>query len=125
MVTDLPKRLYLAGPMAGIAEHNFPLFHKVARWLRGQGYEVFNPAENKDGNVRQPRSFYMRIDIPALMASDAVVLLPGWQESRGASLEVWIALDLDLPICEYEPGDGMPVLERIERLDVSRLPFRC
>ncbi len=53
------------------------------------------------------------------------MLLPGWQESRGASLEVWIALDLDLPICEYEPGDGMPVLERIERLDVSRLPFRC
>ena len=121
----MAKRVYLGGPMAGIAEHNFPVFHKAARWLRGQGYEVFNPAENKDGDVDQPRSFYMRIDIPAVMASDAIVLLPGWQESRGANLEVWIALDLDLPIYKYEPGDGKPVLERIEGLDVSRLPFRC
>ena len=123
-MTDVPKRLYLAGPMSGIARHNFPFFHEVARRLRGEGYEVFNPAENQDGGVAQPRSFYMRIDTPALMASEAVVLLlPGWQESRGASLEVWIALDLDLPVYEYKSGDGTPVLERVEGLDVARLPF--
>ena len=123
-MSDIPKRLYLAGPMSGFAQHNFPLFHEAARLLRGQGHEVFNPAENKDGDVKQPRSFYMRIDIPALMASQAVVLLPGWEESRGASLEAWLAIDLDLPVYHCEIRDGSLTLQRAEGLELNRLPFR-
>jgi hypothetical protein len=109
--------------MSGYAEHNFPLFNRVARLLRGQGYEVFNPAENKDGDTRQPRSFYMRLDIPALLESEAVVVLPGWEESRGASLEVWLALDLGMPIYQWEKLDGTAALTPIETLKVGGLPF--
>jgi len=109
--------------MSGIAEYNRPLFSEVAGWLRNRGHEVFNPGENKDGGVKQPRSFYMRIDIPALMASNAIVLLPGWQESRGANLEVWIALDTDLPIYSYEDSTGGRSLQQLEGLDVEPLPF--
>ena len=117
------RRLYLAGPMVGHADRNFPLFHRVARLLRHQGYDVFNPAENKDGGVQRPRAFYMRLDVPALMESDAVVVLPGWEQSRGANLEVWIAIDLGLPIYQHSEVGETVELERIEGLQPSSLPF--
>jgi len=57
------------------------------------------------------------------MASEGVVVLPGWETSRGASLEVWIAIDLDMPIYEYGGADDTSTLERIEGLRPSPLPF--
>ncbi|UCG15324.1 MAG: DUF4406 domain-containing protein [Phycisphaerales bacterium] len=122
-MTDIPKRLYLAGPMSGMREYNFPLFNSVARQLRAQGHEVFNPAENKDGDTRQPRSFYMWLDIPALLESDAVVVLPGWEKSRGASLEVWLAIDLGLEVYYCTPSDGAVQMARLDGLEISCLPF--
>ncbi len=122
-MTGVPQRLYVAGPMSGISEHNYPQFREIAKLLRDQGYEVFNPAENNDGGVSQGRAFYMRIDIPALMASEAVVVLPGWQESRGANLEVWVAIDLDMPVYRYEITDGGITLHRILDFGHFRLPF--
>jgi hypothetical protein len=121
---EAPGQLYLAGPMSGVDRNNRPKFDEVAGWLRGEGHTVFNPAENKDGGVKQRRSFYMRIDLPALMGSDAIVLLPGWYESRGASLEAWMALDLDMPIFEFHDSDGRPALTRVTDLDLGSLPFR-
>ncbi len=122
-MSDAPRRLYLAGPMSGYAEHNFPEFNRVAALLRAEGYEVFNPAENADGGVRRPRSFYMRRDIPALMDCDAIAALPDWQQSRGACLEMWIAIDLDMPIFECRMRSGSVFLEPIKTLDIKALPF--
>jgi len=123
-MTDIPNRVYLAGPMSGIAAYNFPLFFEITKLLRDQGYDVFNPAENDDGGEIQSRAYYMRIDIPALMATEAVVVLPGWQESRGASLEVWLALDLDMPVYRYEITDGGIKLHRMSDFEHFRLPWR-
>lgn len=122
-MSDVPKRLYLAGPMAGYAEHNYPEFNCAAALLRADGYEVFNPAENPDGGVRRPRSFYMQRDIPALMDCDAIVTLPHWQRSRGACLEMWIAIDLDMPKFNCRVSEGTVSLEPITDLDINGLPF--
>jgi len=97
--------------------------NRVAEQLRAQEFAVFNPAENDDGGVRHSRAFYMRLDIPALMASDGVVVLPGWERSRGASLEVWIALDLDLPVFRCADVGGLLKLQRIESIGPPMLPF--
>ncbi|UCG32149.1 MAG: DUF4406 domain-containing protein [Phycisphaerales bacterium] len=121
---QVPHRLYLAGPMSGYPKHNFPLFNRVATRLRDMGYHVFNPAENKDGGKLRPRSFYMWLDIPALLESEAVVVLPGWEHSRGASLEVWLAVDLDIPVYQCSELDGRVQLQRAERLELNSLPFR-
>jgi hypothetical protein len=123
-MAQVPHRLYLAGPMSGYPKHNFPLFNRVAARLRDMGYHVFNPAENKDGGQIRPRSFYMRLDIPALIESEAVVVLPGWEHSRGASLEVWLALDLDIPVYRCSEPDGRIELQRAEHLTLDSLPFR-
>ncbi|MCH8852404.1 MAG: DUF4406 domain-containing protein [Planctomycetes bacterium] len=122
-MSDAPQRLYLAGPMSGYAEHNFPEFNCVAAMLRAQGYKVFNPAENADDGVRRPRSFYMRRDIPALMDCDAIAVLPNWQRSRGACLEMWIAIDLDMPIFNCKLSGGSVSLEPNKKIDIKALPF--
>lgn len=122
-MADVSQRLYLAGPMSGIPQHNYPLFNRVARMLREQGHEVFNPAENQDAGAWRSRAYYMRLDIPALLACDAIVVLPDWEGSRGANLEVWIAVDLEMPIYECMIRDDEVSLNALRGLDVGVLPF--
>jgi hypothetical protein len=84
------NRIYIAGPMTGIPDHNFPLFNEVAAKLRAADWEVINPAEHGvvEGAVWAD---YLRYDIKKLMDCGAIYLLPGWEQSKGASLEVMIA----------------------------------
>ncbi len=91
-------RIYVAGPMTGLPDLNFPAFHAAAARLRGIGHEVVNPAEiNADPSAAWATC--MRQDIRELMTCDAVALLPGWEASRGASLEQHIATVLGMPCC--------------------------
>ncbi|MFU2878316.1 DUF4406 domain-containing protein [Pseudomonas aeruginosa] len=72
------QRIYLAGPMTGLPEHNFPAFHAEAARLRQFGYHVENPAEiNPEGGSW---SDCMRRDIPQLLTCDSLALLPGWDK---------------------------------------------
>ncbi|WP_411392513.1 DUF4406 domain-containing protein [Pseudomonas sp. MPB23] len=90
------KRIYLSGPMTNMLDLNFPLFHSVAASLRAAGYSVINPAElNPDPGTW---SECMRRDIAALMDCDTVATLRGWQNSRGASLEVHIGKELGMTV---------------------------
>lgn len=90
------KRIYLSGPMTNMLDLNFPLFHSTAASLRAAGHSVINPAElNQDPGTW---SECMRRDIAALMECDSVATLPGWQNSRGASLEVHIGKELGMRV---------------------------
>lgn len=91
------KRIYIAGPMSGIHQMNFPAFHAAAADLRAIGHTAINPAEiNPDHKMSWEDC--MRSDIAALVTCDAIYLLPGWEESRGAKLEHHIAERLGLTI---------------------------
>lgn len=84
------KRIYIAGPMTGLPEYNFPAFHAAADTLRAAGYEVENPAE--PGQVEGWKwEDYMRRGLAQLLTCDGVALLPGWTESKGACIEADIA----------------------------------
>ncbi|AOY93813.1 hypothetical protein BKK79_19910 [Cupriavidus sp. USMAA2-4] len=84
------KRIYIAGPMTGMPDLNFPAFHAAAGALRGEGYDVVNPAEiNADPAAGWLEC--MRKDIRELVTCEAIYLLPGWEGSRGARLEARIA----------------------------------
>ncbi|UFQ02213.1 DUF4406 domain-containing protein [Pseudomonas fitomaticsae] len=91
------NRLYLAGPMTGFEDFNFPAFNKMAAELRAQGYVVENPAEHGvvDG---ADWADYMAYDLTRLGLCGQVAVLPGWENSKGARLEVHIARELGMPV---------------------------
>lgn len=92
-------KLYVAGPMTGYPEFNFPAFHAEAARLRALGFEIVNPAEiNPD--VGAAWLDCMRADIKQLVDCDGVALLPGWPQSRGAALEEHIARSLGLHVIQ-------------------------
>ena len=83
-------RIYLSGPMTGLPDFNFPAFHAAAQDLRARGHHVVNPAEiTPEGEKTWANC--MRADIKALCDCDVIALLPGWEGSPGAHLELHIA----------------------------------
>lgn len=114
------KRIYLAGPMTGLPQQNFPAFHREAAHLRAEGHEVVNPAEINGGadelvatanmtpeQLAEHWRQCLRNDIPALLGCDAIYLLPGWERSKGASLEHYIARQMDMQVV-YLVREGQP-----------------
>jgi len=97
--------LYLAGPMSGIPNHNYPAFNAAAFDLRGRGFHVVSPAELHADFETNPKPYedYLRADLIALLGTAAVVVLPGWEQSNGARLEVTVARALGMLVWEYEP----------------------
>ena len=92
-----PAAIYIAGPMTGIEEFNYPAFNAAAARLREKGYTVKNPAEiNAERGLTWAE--YMRRDIPELLQCDAIYLLPGWEQSKGVMLEWQIAKSLGMHI---------------------------
>lgn len=90
--------LYVSGPMTGRPDFNYPAFNAMAAKLRLAGHTVFNPAENFGGDTSRARAEYMRLDIQMVLMAEAVVVLDGWEHSRGARLEVAIARELGIDV---------------------------
>lgn len=90
------KVAYLAGPMSGYPGHNYETFAWVTRLLRRQGWDIISPAEVNPGqeNAEFSEGLFrecMQKDIHALTDCDAIILLPGWEHSRGAHIEFDLA----------------------------------
>lgn len=104
--------LYLSGAMTGKEHFNFQYFFEVEDVLTKKGYYIINPARlslellskklqekiTEDNYYRFmpffdeiPRSAYMAYDIKYLLSADAIVMLDGWYQSKGAILELKVA----------------------------------
>jgi len=98
----LPERVYLAGPMTGIPEHNFPAFMEAARELRRRGIKVYNPADRPfQRRLGMPLEYYLGYELRAVCNAEAVVVLPGWEHSRGTQIETTVAYLLNKPVLVY------------------------
>lgn len=93
-----PMVTYICGPMSNVEDFNYPAFHSAAARWRTYGHTVLNPAEHFDGDTSLPYETYLRKAIHTVADAEAVAVLPGWQDSNGARLEVTIAKALGLPI---------------------------
>lgn len=90
------RKIYIAGPMSGLPECNYPAFHKAEAFLKDLGFEVVNPAhsEVEDGHYVD----FLREDLRWMLDCDAVAILPGWWDSVGARNEVNVAGLLRMPV---------------------------
>jgi hypothetical protein len=98
-------KVYCAGPMSGYPDYNFPAFFAASEFLEQQGYTAINPAQ-LDIDAGYPlerlkqltqdefQKFLkgaMKRDLDAIQSCDALVLLPGWESSKGARAERAVA----------------------------------
>lgn len=84
--------LYVSGPMSGYEAFNFPAFNRAADALRAKGFPVLNPADF--GWAEEDWAKNLHRDLVVLGYADILVQLPGWENSRGASLELSCAVAL-------------------------------
>lgn len=104
-------RVYVAGPMRGIENYNYPAFDAAAAYLRALGHDVVNPADldraqGFDGTVEvsaAERRDLLRRDVWELAACDAIALLPGWDASPGARFERLVAEQTGIEVFHVVP----------------------
>lgn len=119
-------KIYLAGPMRGYPEFNFPAFHAAAKMLRNEGHEVFSPAERdterhgtdiSKGNItgsvaeaEKTHGFSLRVALGEDLAwicgeAEGIALLPGWEASSGANAEWSTCKALGLKLRYLSPAE--------------------
>jgi hypothetical protein len=103
------KKIYIAGPMTGYPEFNFPAFYAADEQLAAAGWHVFNPAAKDEEYDLDPeavatgdaqlaakggfdfRKAYLW-DVSRIIEGDAIYMLKGWQFSPGAVGEHAVAV---------------------------------
>ncbi len=113
------KSIYIAGPMSGIPEFNFPAFYTAEAKLEASGWRVFNPA-NKDAEKELNQDAYDKgdaelanstgfdfkeaylWDITKVIEADAIYMLQDWEQSPGARGEHAVAVALKRHNPDYE-----------------------
>lgn len=112
----MPNKIYVAGPMRGIRHFNFPAFDAARNLLVKSGWDVISPADldreigfdetqfpdDYDWRDLKKIGFSIRDavkrDVEAILKCDAIYMLPGWENSAGATAERAIALWLGLEV---------------------------
>ena len=95
------RTIFLSGPMTGIPDHNYPAFHRAARFLREQRHEVYSPAEYphegplEDFPLEKAEADYA---VFILTRADTIALLPGWGKSLGVARERALADERGLDV---------------------------
>jgi len=134
---DTTKRYYLAGPMSGVAYHNFPLFEKVAEGLRADGYDVVSPAELDNNDLYEAAmndptgdidkcdwtwGDFLARDVKIVADQvDGIICLPGWEKSRGACLETFVARLCGKPVYRLM---GKDQVEELSLEELNRAHYR-
>lgn len=116
----MPRRIYIAGPMTGLPEYNFPAFNAAAAAWRAAGWDVLNPAEAFDGDTAREYREYVAHDMTLLRSCDAIAMLPGWDgaNARGSVWEREIALLLGLTV--HDASEPVPPTERESALQEAQ-----
>lgn len=110
-------KLYIAGPMTGRPNFNFPAFDCAVASLTYQGFECVSPADldeygtrklainspdgspGSGGSGDQTWGDFLARDVKVIAdVVDGVALMPEWETSKGARLEAFICRHVGKPV---------------------------
>ena len=97
-------KIYISGKISGTdLTETRKRFAAAANATKRLGYEPVNPLEN---GLSEHDSWeaHMLKDIADLLHCNAIYMLQGWKDSKGARIEHYIATEI-----------GMPIMYEIER----------
>lgn len=84
--------VYISGPMRGKPNDNFEAFNGAAAMLKHAGWGLIrNPADKGHLSEEYTWQKAMVVDLQWVMECDTICLLPGWDQSEGARLEISVA----------------------------------
>jgi len=119
------RKVYLSGPMTGIEPREYRRrFREAEAILRRHGYGCINPCRvwpcrfpwlyrlmERALGKRLAYAVILAYDLILLMTrADGIVMLPGWQASRGAQIENYVSMHF------WMYGISKAVREEIERI---------
>ncbi|MDB4507374.1 DUF4406 domain-containing protein [bacterium] len=104
----LNNRIYIAGPMTGYENHNFPAFNAMEDLLIKEGYtNIINPAKHFNGDTTLPWHVYIAYDLRKLITCNIATFLDNWESSKGCQLEYLFCSTVEIPMYD-ENGDQIP-----------------
>lgn len=93
-------RVYLSGAITGTTDY-MERFKAAEEKLILDGHTVFNPAAvNSMMPAETTYAEYMRVSFTLLDMCDAIYMMRGWQDSKGANREYGYAHAKDIKILE-------------------------
>lgn len=123
-------RIYVAGPMSGHPQFNVPAFLYAQEDLIAKDFDAILPVDldipserrqllaSPDGLDAAPRSWAELLAEDLKLIGDTgvegIVVLSGWQYSKGAKLETYFGRLLGLEIVHY------PSLKKVSHRDLQR-----
>ena len=90
--------VYISGKVTGLdIEIAKQSFEEAETKLIELGYVVINPLKLPNNHDKKWES-YMRVCIINLALCDAIYMLDGWENSKGANLEYYLAYELKIKV---------------------------
>lgn len=112
-------QIYLSGPMTGLPELNYPAFCNAAKHLRGIDtvHEVYNPAEwetHNNNGVFDLKLAFQDYCHYIIWKATHVLVLPGWENSPGATAETALAKAIGKPVLAYSRSTGWSSISSVD-----------
>ena len=121
------RLLYVSGPFSAAdplhgIERNILAASEAAIEGWRQGWAVICPHKNTSGYQHAadiPYETWIEGDLEILRRCDAICMLPGWEQSNGARIELALAYDLGLGVLVYDSFGQIRPAPEFYRLEVA------
>jgi len=98
------KKIYISGKITGIEDQAAQLFEQAETDIRNAGFEPVNPMKLNHKHDKSWES-YMKADLKALLDCDGIFMLDNWSDSKGALIELDLALKVGVPVYRFKDGE--------------------
>lgn len=104
-------KIYLSGPITNDARYK-ENFKNAANRLRRLGHKVLDPTIWERDGLRLSYEDYMALDLGMLEVCDAIYMMSGWADSKGARQELDRAVELGLEVY-YADQNKIPAVPKV------------